>query len=233
MVKTKSGFDSIVQSKFTYLLVSLLVLFLIAPIFEGLVIASTLLGIFISAVLVSAVYAVSQKRRVFVIALILVLPVLAGRWSVYFMESPSLDFIGSSFGVLFLAFTAATILVSVFREEDVTADTISGAICVYLLFGLAWAFLYSVLEFLHPGSFNFGQFSAHMSSQSSHQQTTLFVYYSFVTLTTLGYGDITPLTPPARSLAMIEAVVGQLYIAILVARLVGLHIVSSSKKNSH
>ena len=98
MVKTKRGFDSIVQSKFTYLLVSLLVLFLIAPIFEGLVIASTLLGIFISAVLVSAVYAVSQKRRLFVIALILVLPVLAGRWSVYFMESPSLDLIGSSFG---------------------------------------------------------------------------------------------------------------------------------------
>ena len=229
----KNHLYSIIQSKFTYLLVSLLVLFLIAPLFEGLAVASALLGIFISAVLVSAVYAVSQNRRLFVIALILALPVLAGRWSVYFIDNPFLGFMGMSFGVLFLAFTATTILVSVFREKEVAADTISGAICVFLLIGLAWAFLYSVIEFLNPGSFNFGQFSAHMSSHSSHQQTTtLFVYYSFVTLTTLGYGDITPLTPPARSLAMIEAVVGQLYLVVLIARLVGLHIVHSSTKNS-
>ena len=228
----KRGFISVVQSKFTFLLVSLLVLFVIAPLFEGLAIALILLNIFTSVVLVSAVYAVSQKKGLFVLAVILVIPVLAGRWSVYFVDNPFLDFMGMSFGVLFLAFTATNILAKVFEAKEVTADTISGAICVFLLIGLAWAFLYSVVEFLHPGSFNIAQSLAHTSIHSLHQQTTLFIYYSFVTLTTLGYGDITPLTPPARSLAVVEAVIGQLYLVVLIARLVGLHIVHSSTKNS-
>ncbi len=231
LLMAKNRLYSIVQSKFTYLLVSMLVLFLIAPLFEGRVIARGLLDIFTSVVLVSAVYAVSQKKGFFVIAVILVLPVLAGRWSGYLMDSSFLGFMGMSFGVLFLGFTATNIMANVFREEEVTTDTISGAICVYLLIGLAWAFLFSVIEYLHPGSFSFGQSIADTSGQPLDQQNTLFIYYSFVTLTTLGYGDVLPLTPSTRSLAMIEAVVGQIYLTVLVARLVGLHIVHSSEKN--
>ena len=215
--------------KFTNLLISLFLLFLISPLFEGLAVARIVLSLFFSAVLVSAVYTVSQKRGPFVIGILLLCPALVGNWSVYFVESHSLELMGRGFSALFLSFTATSMLINVFKEEHVTADTVAGAICVYLLIGLAWAFLYSVTELVLPGSFTIEQFTTRPSGQFAHHEFSLFFYYSFVTLTTLGYGDITPLTPPARSLSMIEAVMGQLYLAVLVARLVALHISHSRK----
>lgn len=97
-----------------------------------------------------------------------------------------------------------------------------GAICVYFMIGLLWALIFSTLELLQPGSFQMPQ---GQGTELSH-----FSYYSYVTLTTLGYGDITPISPPARSLALLEAIMGPLYIAVLIARLVGIHIVQSGEK---
>ena len=100
-----------------------------------------------------------------------------------------------------------------------------------MLVGLAWAFLFSLLEVLQPGSFNLPELSAEPLDLAAMEvrRLSVFMYYSLVTLTTLGYGDITPVTPLARNLAAFEAVIGQLYIAILVARLVGLHIVHAGQ----
>jgi hypothetical protein len=204
-------------------------LFLISPLFEGLHIANIIVSIFISAVLVSAVYAVSQKKSLFVIAILLLCPALVGAWSVYFVESLSLELMGRGFSALFLAFAAISMMNHVFREDHVTADTIAGAICVYLLIGLTWANLYSVTELLLPGSFIFGPLTTRSAGSFAHHKASLFYYYSFVTLTTLGYGDITPLTPPARSLSMLEAVTGPIYLTVLVARLVALHISHSGQ----
>ena len=83
------------------------------------------------------------------------------------------------------------------------------------------------MEFFHPRSFTIEQSATH------NPEIGPFIYYSFVTLTTLGYGDTIPLIPPARSFSFVEAVIGQIYLAVLIARLVGLHIVHSSKKNPH
>jgi hypothetical protein len=86
-----------------------------------------------------------------------------------------------------------------------------------------WAFVYLVLESLHPGSFAIGEGQIEVGRR-------LYIYYSFVTITTLGYGDITPTTDLANSLSFLEAVTGQLYIAILIARLVGIQIAQSINK---
>ncbi len=114
-----------------------------------------------------------------------------------------------------------------------TGDIVNGAICVYMLGALAWAFLFSLLEVLQPGSFNLPELSAERLGPATAdvRRLSIFMYYSLVTLTTLGYGDITPVTPLARNLAAFETVMGQLYIAILVARLVGLHIAHSGRGN--
>ena len=228
----KGTLVTIAQNKFFYLLISLLLLFLIHPLLEGVIVFRFLLQIFFSVVLISALYAVSQKKVVLIVGLILLLPTLVGGWSLYFIASPALDLTGRSFGALFFAFTATTLVSKVFKEDEVTADTIAGAICVYLLIGLTWAFLYSVMEFLHPGSFSIDKFLPQDSSLQPEQQTTLFFYYSFVTLTTLGYGDIIPLTTPARAISFVEAIIGQIYVAVLIARIVGLHIVHSGRNNS-
>lgn len=113
---------------------------------------------------------------------------------------------------------------SVFAEGDVNLDRIVGAICIFLVLGLLWAMIYAFLEILQPGSF-----SISAAQNPGVQQETLgdLLYFSYVTLTTLGYGDVVPVTDPSRMLATIEALMGQLYIAIVIARLVGLHISQS------
>ena len=104
-----------------------------------------------------------------------------------------------------------------------TADKIYGALCVYLLIGLTWGFMFLTLEGVQPGSFSLGQ----GQPTRIDKDPAALVYFSFITLSTVGYGDITPLSPPARAFAFMEAIIGQIYLAVLVARLVGLHIASS------
>ena len=106
------------------------------------------------------------------------------------------------------------VLGQTFRAGPVTGHRIQGGIAGYLLLGLVWAQAYSLVEILHPGSF-----SGAINAGAGHRS---FAYFSFVTLTTVGYGDILPVHPAARSLAMLEAVTGPLYVAILLARLVSL-----------
>ena len=124
---------------------------------------------------------------------------------------------------LLLGLFAVSILKYVLRRGHVTADKIYAAICVYLLIGYAWAFAYSAMEQLNPGSFSASNepIAMHVYAARSPQMG----YFSFVTLTTCGYGDIIPRSQAARTFAVLEAVMGQMYLAILVARLVGLRIV--------
>jgi Na+/H+-dicarboxylate symporter len=105
-------------------------------------------------------------------------------------------------------------------EREITQDTIYGAICGYLLLALCWALVFSLIETMVPGSF------AVLVTPAGDQErvASLMFYYSFTSLTTLGYGDIVPISPVTRSFSTLEAVMGQLYLTVLVARLVGLHI---------
>jgi hypothetical protein len=125
---------------------------------------------------------------------------------------------------LFFSLTAVVILARVMKDRKVTTDTILGSMCGYLLLGIVWTMLFALVELLEPGSFlSGGRPLVDMQGDLAKQHVFAnFIYYSFVTLTTLGYGDITPASPPARALSSLEAVTGQLYIAVLIARLVGL-----------
>lgn len=204
------------QHRFLLLLISLLLIALFQPFIVGFGFlgARSLLSIFLSVILFSSLYAISDNKRFFIVALILALPSFGARWVIYFFgSSTSLNVMVQSITALFLIFTAGIILSHVLKDEAVTAEKISAAICVYLLIGLIWAYLFSLVHALQPGSF-----------QIENPDFSHFVYYSFITLSTLGYGDITPLTPQAQSLAYVEAIAGQIYLTVLVARLVGLHI---------
>ncbi len=129
-------------------------------------------------------------------------------------------------GLLFMALVASVITWNVWRETEVSLDTIVGGVAVYLLLAAAWSSAYQLLEFLVPGSLEV------VSGSSGHWGPweaapgvyPRLLFFSFVTITTLGYGDIVPASGPAAALASLEAVVGPLYLTILIARLVGLHI---------
>ena len=116
-------------------------------------------------------------------------------------------------GTLFFVFTSVVILVAVLRDQAVTGDTISGALCVYFLMGLTWAFLFMVVESVHPGSFRIGEGET-LAVDPAHPYSallSLFLYFSLGMLSTAGFGDIVPLTGPARGLATLEGIIGQFY----------------------
>ncbi|HID49217.1 MAG TPA: two pore domain potassium channel family protein [Chromatiales bacterium] len=98
-----------------------------------------------------------------------------------------------------------------------------GSICVYLLVGISWGILFYLENRIHPGAFR------GLATGDGKDEFIELLYYSYVTISTLGYGDITPVSPVARTLAFIEALFGQFYIAILVAGFVGLHLGSQRR----
>jgi len=132
------------------------------------------------------------------------------------------------FTLLLLGLFSVGILEDVLRRGQISADKICGAICVYLLIGFAWAFGYGILELVNPGSF-FGL--AEIDANNHVGRIMQLRYFSFATLTTLGFGDILPRSPVARTLTTLEAVTGQIYLTVLIARLVGLHIVHASSRD--
>jgi len=210
--------------RFLYLLVALVAFVTLVPVLDELGYGGMIFTIFVSIILLSAVYAVSQSRGQFFLALILAGPAFVLRWINNFLGSPWLELVADVFSVSFLLLVAMLILTHVLRDEEVSREKIFGALSVYLMLGVIWAFLFLVVDFLVPGSFRYGQEQVLTEAQ--------MVYYSFVTLTTLGYGDIVPVSPTARSLATLEALTGQLYLTVLVARLVGLHITHASRRRS-
>jgi voltage-gated potassium channel len=131
--------------------------------------------------------------------------------------SESMLFMGHLCAVLFLFGSVALIVRSLFVARTLTLDSIFGAICGYLFLGLAWAMLWLMIETFRPASF---QVSALLRGEGEPLQPFVLMYYSFVTLTTVGYGDVTPISPTTRTLAWIEAMSGQFYLAIIVAGLV-------------
>ena len=213
------------KERFLGLLIFIIALIIVGPLIEEFVHLRILYDILWSAVLVSAIYAVSHKKRYILVGVLLALPMLASIWSSYFVVDLPLGVVGGLCGAAFFTFAIIQILVFIYNQKEVTGDIIAGAAIVYLLMALAWSSIFAVLESLHPGSFSFPEIEGISTSRP-------FLYYSFVTLTTLGYGDITPVTKLARSLCILEAVMGQLYLVVQVAWLVGVHVSQSMMKKS-
>ena len=208
--------------RFLFLLISIILWFVLRPFLEGLTHLTPLMDLFVTLILLSGVFALIQNRGIFIFGLIFALFTLIIRWMLHFMNISSLATVSQILSILFMGFIVGVILSYLFREKEITSDIIMAAICGYFLIGLLWSSVYLLLFAFEPESF---QFSRVLGLGGED-----FAYYSFVTLTTLGYGDITPVTNPARSLSLLEAVTGQLYLAVLVARLVGIHIAQSHER---
>jgi len=213
------------KERFLSLLIFIIAMLIVGPLFEEFVGLKILIDILWSAIFVSAIYAVSQKKRHIVIAVLLALPMLGSIWSKYFFQHKALLVVGSLCGAAFFLFAVIQMLIFIYSHKEVTRDLIVGAAVVYLFMALMWTFIFVVVEILHPGSFSIPEGQDIGATQS-------FLYYSFVTITTLGYGDITPVTRLARSLCVLEAVIVQLYLVVQVAWLVGVHVSQSMLKKS-
>ena len=205
------------EQRFLFLLISILLLLLLSPFLRGFLSIKIMLDIFFSLVFISAVNAISSNKRNLVILSVLAIPMLLSIWIGHFIEIQGLSITGSFSGIIFFIYLIITLLRHIFRQERINREVIFAAIVVYLLMGVLWAYVYGTIESIQPNSFS-------RIKDTMGDQRYLFLYYSFVTLTTLGYGDISPITPVASSMAILEAIIGQLYLVVQIAWLVGLRV---------
>ena len=221
--------------RFGYLLLSILLLFALNPILSGGPLRITVMQVLFTAIMLASVYAVRGERRLFLIGIALVLPAIIANWLTVGVEIPWLLVAARLLLALFLVLTTSVILYEIATETEVTADTIYGSACVYLLLGLIFAFLFSSFEMVFPGSFHMTLQDLPGAVGDIAYESAIFselAYFSYVTLTTLGYGDITPLTQMVRWLSTSEAVLGQFYLAVLVARLIGMHLAGLQRRQA-
>ncbi len=221
----------VARIRFTILMVSLVAfLFLSAVLPADTALQRYLSRALLTLMLFASIYVCADSRRLFLSALALALPALALGWASNFAPSPGVLLAQQLLTAAFLTLTVVIVLVDVMRAPKVTLDTIAGGISCYLLLGVVWMLLFAAVYTVNPAAFGFpGDSAAAVQVAAASGDLRIFIYYSFVTLTTLGYGDIVPMSDAARALASLEAIVGQMYVAILVARLVGLQIADQSE----
>ena len=226
----------------TALLAAIVVTFALRPLLGENNLSKGLFSIAIVLLLLMALYTVqiddllgdrdtllAQRRRRSIIGWLLGLVAVAERLMTFLVPSALLNIAGPITYFLFFAYITGAQFRSLLRQRDVTGETISMSISVYLLLGFTWGLLYIVLFQLDPHSFNLGASTGSPSGVSSQDANfPVLIYFSLTTLATVGYGDITPVTLQARYASVAEGIAGQFYLAILVARLVGMHMSRST-----
>jgi hypothetical protein len=208
----------------------LVALCVLAPGLTGGRIMGLLLDLLVCTVLLTGLRAARPNRRSLAVSASLVLADLVSHLASVYIPDP-LEF-ALHYGVTLwiLVFTTWTILSTIVRNSQVTLETLKAAICVYLLIGLLWVYLFALIDLALPGSFLIrrsidGNLYGHLVVPEAFPK---LLYFSYSTLTTLGYGDVLPLSGPAQTFSYLEAIVGQIYLTMLIARLVGMHITQSS-----
>lgn len=201
------------------------------PLFFGFTLAAGWLEALTSLSVLAAILSLCLDRRQRVFALLLGTPtILLSLGGLALSQSAGAVALTTAHlcAVLFFLGAAVLIVKSLFGEGRLTFDAVLGAVCGYLFLGLGWAVVYALVESLAPGSFRLGD---NVAGEGGSRDSVphVLTYYSFVTLTTVGYGDVTPLSPAARTFAWIEAVAGQFYLSVIVASLVAVMAANADK----
>jgi voltage-gated potassium channel len=217
-----SRVDYLVRRPFVWMLAALLCLLVLIPADRNTVGGRLLAGVLFTAAYFAGFAIVFRRPRERFIGLMTGVPALAAVWAGVAATPPPplpLAIAGHVLSLLFLALTTIVILTTVFRLSEVTTDAVAGALCGYLLLGVAFGHMYSLFELAAPGAFHGGGLAADGADPGTVH--AVLTYFSVATLTTVGYGDVTPTTGATRGLANVEAIVGQFYLAVVVADLIG------------
>ena len=201
------------------LLVALGLLFIAFPFVEEVKGGDIIVSILLSLVLLCAVLAVAESKHVMMIAIVLAIRAIAGRWISHFRPDVVAPPVFLPAGLVLIAFVVANLLRFVLRAPSVNMDVLCASLSAYLMLGLLWTVAYWLVDQLTRG----GAFAFNTNEGRQSIRGFNAFYFSFVTLSTVGYGDITPVSKVARMLAAMEAMTGLLYVAVLIARLVSLY----------
>ena len=228
----RKWFARLRNARFTHLLIALSLLLFLSPLVGtfgyllGQTVSVVLVVTALAVVLLAAALAVSDNARQTRVSLILAGVCVALTLLAQLFESPTMRIGQQILTIGFLTHVVQMIIRSLFRQHSVDYDTIAASLCGYLLIGVVFAVVYSLAMEINVSAISNTQAdqTSKIALRFGDRHTVTSLYFSFVTLTTLGYGDITPVSTTARMLTTAEALIGQLYLVVLVARLVGLHI---------
>jgi hypothetical protein len=215
-----SGLERYVANKYAYFFFSILILLAVSPHLGKATLV--IMSVIFLAVMITLLWALKLERRVFRRCFVMAIAAFTLNALTTSGAVPDsqpaffwFDICSTVLYVLFLMTVVKILLWKIFTEREVTADTVQGGISIYFLMGLLWAFVYDLVLLVDPSAISIVQGSTDLSE---------LVYFSYTTLTTLGYGDIVPLSGAARSLTTLEAMLGQVFLTVFVARLVGLYL---------
>jgi len=208
------------------LAVGLLVFFATSPVLDRMSVSPRFKSYLVVAFLLFALFEITRRASDVWIGLALGLPaVAAGIYNAETPDTPAINLFPTILAGLFIGFLIWRILKDVIVGSRITSERVFGAVCAYLLIGFLFADFYGFISLVDENAFSVSEsIEAGSVDGGDLGRDGILTYFSFVTMTTLGYGDISPVSPAARTLAWMQALVGQLYLAITIAGLVGVHI---------
>ncbi len=230
--KENPAYISFFKRYFNILLTFLLLLFIFRPYDKGFV----YIGIWqfcFTGLLLSSIFNCNHHRYIQIISSILAVPALICNWLAHFTNLPYIELIYLSFSFLFVFVCVSSIIDRVILSARVTLETLRGVVCVYFMIAFGFSYLYMLVEYFNPGSFYFIEgISTYFPTKDIFEHNRIMseiIYYSFVTLLTIGFGDVHPLRGAAQTVTILEGTIGQFYIAILVSRIIAVYSFYSHK----
>jgi ion channel len=200
-----------------FLVILIVVIFVVFPLAGMGVFERFLVDIGFSALLISGALANRQNRALTGVVIVLTIGVVTIHWVSPYASGKQHPLLDASFVMGLFACFVVIMLMEVFRPGAITLHRVQGAVAGYLSFGITWGYAYYLANLLAPGALRFASPPAPYDIPVAR-----YIYFSFMTLTTVGYGDVLPVHPLARTLAVSEALIGQLYPAVLIAGVLGL-----------
>lgn len=217
------------EFSFLILLICLFAAVLVPPYFEGLALLDTVWRLVFSLVMLASLATLGGSTRTLALAVVVLIPAIVTNWIPLFNDAAWTVYADNLTSILYFSVIGYHLGRYVLTTERVTSNVLYAAMCLYLILALVWAAIYNNLYIYYENAFAFNSPEVLALANNPESTMGLFTYFSFVTLSTLGYGDIVPLTRVTQSWAAVEAMIGQFYIAIVMARLVSLHVVDNGK----
>lgn len=219
---------NIYKSSFFYLLALFIIHALSTSLIETGAHSEFPIAILFTFIIIFCFVVIPHEKYLLTFTIILGFISITFHWIINFSINPGyyLHFCFYTVNIIFLAVITYSVLYTVTKHKEITADTLFGAITGYFLLGYTWSFIYLLISTINPEAF-----SNHLINASVHDREKYFTYFSFTTMTTLGYGDVLPISHLARTCSWLEAMTGQIYIAVWISQLVGLRIAQKNRSN--
>ena len=219
---------------FGFLLLAICVLIFLMPLAAQQHPQAEILRALITLVLVAGVFASTRKRWVLVASIALAVGASGTGWAADLLDSQMVSLVSYILALLNILFVIFVVSRVVLRRKEITTDAVCGGLSVFLLIGLAFMIIYGLVEYAEPGSFLVRGEAMEGGKTLTRDPASFvqFLYFSLITLATVGYGDILAVRPLAQMLAATEGIIGQLFLAVVVARLVAMNLITSREESS-